>query len=280
MSQRPGMLERNNVSRRQAGAMVLALLLTVIAAILQATSLTVATFIVSAVALAVLATLVGSGTEQLGARLGPGATGVLQSALGNLPELFIGIFALRASLVSVVQAALIGSILGNSLLVLGLAFALGGLRHGTQRFNPETPRNIATLTLLAVSAIVVPTLATRLNTPAAPHAAQLSVACAIVLLVVFVASIPFSLQGGPTKVEAEAEAKAGPSLWPLALTLAVLLGAGLGAALRLRLVYNCPHARHQGIASLATLYRAGDRRACGKCGRKRSRRAADVAQQA
>jgi Ca2+:H+ antiporter len=230
MSRRPGLLERHHVARREAGATALAILLTAIAAVLQATSLTVATFVVSAVALAVLATLVGSGTEQLGARLGPGATGVLQSALGNLPELFIGIFALRASLVSVVQAALIGSILGNSLLVLGLAFALGGLRHGTQRFNPETPRNIATLTLLAASAIVVPTLATRLNTPAAPHAGQLSVACAIVLLVVFVASIPFSLRGGPTKVEAEIEDEGGKGLWPLALTVVVLLGAGVGAA--------------------------------------------------
>src|SRR5690348_13978798 len=65
-------------------------------------------FVVSAGALALLAALVGEATDQIGARLGPGVTGVLQSALGNLPELFVGIFALRAGLVDVVQAALVG----------------------------------------------------------------------------------------------------------------------------------------------------------------------------
>src|SRR6478735_4254103 len=78
-------------------------------------------FVLSAAAMSVLAALVGLSVEQLGDRFGPGATGVLQSALGNLPELFICIFSLRAGLVEVVQAALIGSILANLLLVLGLA---------------------------------------------------------------------------------------------------------------------------------------------------------------
>src|SRR3954452_2913294 len=73
-------------------------------------------FLLCGVTLALLASLVGQATEHLGPRLSPGATGVLQSALGNLPELFIGIFSLRAGLVTVVQSALIGSILANSLL--------------------------------------------------------------------------------------------------------------------------------------------------------------------
>ena len=106
-------------------------------------------FVVTAAALALLAVMVGDATEQLGSRLGPGATGVLQSGLGNLPELFVCIFALRAGLDHVVQAALIGSILGNSLLVLGLALFLGGLRNGTQRFNSEPPKMIVALMLLA-----------------------------------------------------------------------------------------------------------------------------------
>jgi Ca2+:H+ antiporter len=79
-------------------------------------------FAVSAGALALLAALVGLATEQVGERLGSGATGVLQSALGNLPELFVGIFALRAGLIEVVQSAIVGSILGNSLFVLGWHF--------------------------------------------------------------------------------------------------------------------------------------------------------------
>ena len=113
-----------------AGSLVLSLLAGLLT-LLHANA--VLTFIVSGVALALLAALVGQATDQLGTRLGPGATGVLQSALGNLPELFVGIFALHAGLVSVVQAALVGSILGNSLFVLGLAFLVGGLRHGDRK---------------------------------------------------------------------------------------------------------------------------------------------------
>jgi Ca2+:H+ antiporter len=188
----------------------------------------VLTFIVAGAALALLAALVGLATDQLGAYLGAGATGVLQSALGNLPELFVGIFALRAGLISVVQAALVGSILGNSLFVLGLAFFLGGLRHGTQRFASDTPRMIATLTLLAVAALAVPTLVHQLHTPAAGHEEGFSIASAIILLVVFIASIPFSLRGGPTNLpQAQKETALG---WPIWLAIGVLVAAGVGSA--------------------------------------------------
>ncbi len=188
----------------------------------------VLTFIVSGVALALLAELVGLATDQLGSRLSAGATGVLQSALGNLPELFIGIFALRAGLIEVVQAALVGSILGNSLFVLGIAFFVGGLRHGTQTFSTNAPKVIATLTLLAVSALVVPTLVHGLHTPAAGHEEGLSIAAAIILLIIFIASIPVSLQGGTKPLEASTSKTA--QAWPLLLTLIVLIGAGVGAA--------------------------------------------------
>ncbi len=185
-------------------------------------------FIVAGVALALLAALVGQATDQLGAHLGPGATGVLQSALGNLPELFVGIFALRAGLIEVVQAALVGSILGNSLFVLGLAFFVGGLRHGTQRFDFQAPRMIAALTLLAAAALAVPTLVHGLHTPAAGHEEGLSVACAIILLAVFLASIPVSLHGGPISLPD------GPTTslrsWPIWFSIVVLVGASVGAA--------------------------------------------------
>ena len=158
----------------------------------------VLTFAVSAAALSCLALLVGHATEQVGSRLNAGATGVLQSALGNLPELFVCIFSLRAGLVTVVQSALIGSILANSLLVMGLAILVGGLKHGTQRFGSEAPRMIATLMLLAVSALAIPTLAAKLGTNASFHEEALSAVCAVVLLLVFAASLPFSLKGDPT----------------------------------------------------------------------------------
>jgi Ca2+:H+ antiporter len=186
-------------------------------------------FGVSAVALAGLAGLVGEATEQLGHRLGPGATGVLQSALGNLPELFIGIFSLQAGLVVVVQSALIGSILANSLLVLGLAFVAGGLKHGVQRFESGPVRMIATLLILAVAAIAIPTIATAPGAPDVGHERDLSVFTAIVLLGLFAASIPFSLSGGPG-ASALGSVVDRAELWPIRRTLALLAVAAVGAA--------------------------------------------------
>ena len=143
------------------------------------------TFILTAVALVLLAMNVGHATQQLGNRMGPAVTGILQSALGNLPELFVAIFALRAGLDKVVQAALVGSILGNSLLVFGLAVLLGGLKNGTQKFNSEPPKMMATLMLLAFAALAIPSLASRLHTPAAANINKLDIMVAIVLLLVF-----------------------------------------------------------------------------------------------
>ncbi len=193
-------------------------------------------FASAAAALSLLAVVVGHATDQLGSRMGPGATGVLQSALGNLPELFVCIFSLRAGLVDVVRAALVGSILANSLLILGLAILVGGLRHGTQRFSSEPPRMIATLMLLAVGALVFPTLAHQLHTPAEAHETALSAACAVALLIVFLASLPFSLKGDPAVVSTDPrrdphdEASAGHVAWPLWMALAILAAAGVGAA--------------------------------------------------
>jgi Ca2+:H+ antiporter len=190
----------------------------------------VVVFVVSAVALAGLAGLVGEGTDQLGHRFGPGATGVLQSALGNLPELFISIFSLQAGLVVVVQTALIGSILANSLLVLGLAFFFGGLRHGTQRFDAPAVRSMAVLLILAVAALAVPTLATMPGAPDAGHAREISIFVSIVLLIVFIASVPFSIRGGPGASEIQAPVE-DLEAWSLRQALGVLFAAGIGAAL-------------------------------------------------
>jgi Ca2+:H+ antiporter len=185
-------------------------------------------FVVSGIALAGLAVLIGQGTDELGQRFGPATTGILQSALGNLPELFISIFALRAGLVVVVQTALIGSILANLLLVLGLAFLIGGLRNGTQTFHAPAVRTMATLLLLAVAALAIPTLATAPGEPDAGHEIDLSVIVSIVLLIVFATSIPFSLRGGRgISVELEASVSA----WPLPLALGILAVGAVGAAL-------------------------------------------------
>src|SRR5271166_4322687 len=96
-------------------------------------------FAIATVALAGLAWLISFATEQLGERFGPGVTGVLQSTLGNLPELFVVIFALQKGELVVAQTALVGSIFANALLVLGLVIVVGSRRSsdGLMRFSPR-----------------------------------------------------------------------------------------------------------------------------------------------
>jgi len=184
-------------------------------------------FAVSAVALALLAALVGRAVDALGDSLGAGATGVLQSALGNLPELFVCLFALHSGLYDVVQAAIVGSILSNVLLVLGLAFVVGGLKFGTQRFAVERARTTALLLVLSVMALLIPSLTASLHTPAAGHEKSLSVIVSVALLALFALSLPASL----ARQAGEAPSEGGTARWPRSLAIGVLAGAGVGAAL-------------------------------------------------
>jgi Ca2+:H+ antiporter len=187
-----------------------------------------ATFVVAGLALAALAALVGRSVEQVADRLGSGATGVVQSALGNLPELFVCIFALRDHLVKVVEAAIIGSILGNILLVLGLAFAVGGIKNGRQAFDGNRARTLIALMILAVAAMLVPSLASYVHTPAAQHEHVLSDIAAIVLLVVFALSVPSSLQRGAGEDDTAPE---DTEFWPAGVAVASLAVTGVLAAL-------------------------------------------------
>jgi Ca2+:H+ antiporter len=183
----------------------------------------VLSFVVAAVAIAALARLVGGATEQLGSRVGSSVAGVVQSALGNLPELFIALFALRQGLNEVVQFALVGSVIANSVFVLGIAFIAGGIRNGTQRFDSPRARMIATLTALAAAILAVPSLAHEFHTPAAAHEKTLSLICAGVLIVLFCLTLPGFLAGGE-------EATVQPARWTLATTVVILGCAGAAAA--------------------------------------------------
>ena len=183
----------------------------------------VLTFALAALAIAQLARLVGSATEQLGARVGPSAAGAVQSALGNLPELFIALFALNAGLVGVVQAALVGSVIANGVLVLGIAFLAGGIVNGPLTFDSRRARLIATLTMLAASILSVPTLAHAFHTPAAGHGKALSLICAGVLLTLFFATLPAFL----TRIET---VPSEPARWSVAQTVVTLGASGTAAA--------------------------------------------------
>jgi len=210
----------------------------------------VVSFIVAALALATLASLVGRSVEALGDRLGPNATGVLQSALGNLPELFVILFALKAGLYGVVKATLVGSILANVLLILGLAFVVGGLKHGRQRFAADAGRTLGLMLTLAVFILAVPTLTAALHTPAESHERVVSVVVSIVMLALFALSLPATLSRGKSdhtpnegqSGEGSSPIAASPDSaraasqatlhgeWPLAMAIAMLAAAGVGAA--------------------------------------------------
>lgn len=186
----------------------------------------VATFVVTAAALAMMATLVGDATEHLGSRFGAGVTGIIQSALGNLPELFFALFALKAGLTTVVAAALVGSILANVLLVLGAAFVVGGLRHGPQRFRDAGPDRLVTMLLLGTAVVAIPSITAVLHIPVAAHEHTLSMVASLVLLALFALSIPATIKGETGEQGHNAE---GPA-WPMWLVATVLLGAAVGSA--------------------------------------------------
>lgn len=215
-----------HLSRGQQATLAVAIAISVAAAAVKAGGAgSVTQFVVAGLAVAALAAVIGQAIEQVGDSLGPGATGLLQSTLGNLPELFVGLFALDHGLIGVVRAALVGSVLGNAVLVLGFAFVAGGIRHGRQKFDPEEPRLNASLLLLVVAALLVPTLASKLGTPAAAHTGALSNACAVVLLIVYAASVPFYL-----RARSQPAPPADPNAWPLQLSVTVLALASGAAA--------------------------------------------------
>ena len=187
-------------------------------------------FASAAAAVAVLAALVGRSVEQMGDRFGPGATGVLQSALGNLPELFISLFALKAGLVAVVQAALIGSILANLLLVLGLSFVVGGLKHGTQTLDSARARGITVMLLVSVAAMVMPSVAHLIHAPAAEHETTLSVIASVFLLLLFILTLRASLRRGDDPGRPGGADEAEPPRWRLSLAVGMLAVSAVAAA--------------------------------------------------
>ena len=193
-------------------------------------------FVSAAIALATLASLVGRSVEALGDKLSAGATGVLQSFLANLPEIFVIIFSLKAGLYDVVKATIVGSILANVLLVAGLAFFLGGLKHGRQHFSQQVSRQLGLMLLLSVSVLSIPTMTASLHSPAEQHERAITVIVSVLLLALFLASLPDTLKRGESQVSASHEAMEAKSKaehhgsWSLTLGISMLALSAIGAA--------------------------------------------------
>jgi Ca2+:H+ antiporter len=144
-------------------------------------------FAVATVALAGQAWIVSFSTEQVGHHFGPGATGLLQSTLGNLPEFFVVIFALQASEKVVAETAILGSILVNALLLLGLVIIAGARRteSGIMEFDRQLPLDTATLLLVSSFIIVLVGLAGSSHDAASHHVNAISIIAAVAILVVY-----------------------------------------------------------------------------------------------
>jgi Ca2+:H+ antiporter len=183
-------------------------------------------FLLATLALAGLAWIVSFATEQVGERFGPSVTGVLQSTLGNLPELFVVIFALNAGQVVVAQTSIIGSIFANALLVLGLALVAGCLRadDGVMRFRPRIANDTATLLLLAVFIIVLLGIGTHSPTDIKEHVDTISIVGAVCLLGVYGRWLWNYLREG------RGEQGGGEARLSMAFALVLLAISGAGAA--------------------------------------------------
>lgn len=202
-------------------------------------------FLASALGVIPTAALMGRATEELAARSGPGIGGLLNVTFGNAPELIIALFALGQGLHEVVKASIIGSILGNILLVMGGAFLVGGIGRERQHFNARAARSQSGMLLLAAAATVLPSIlelvkGRPLPAPGAErvdyHGAVLglSVAVAIVLICTYGAYLLFSLKthrelfNGPDEEEEEGEAGHVPWTVRRSVLALAIAGAAVG----------------------------------------------------
>lgn len=185
-------------------------------------------FIASAVAVLRLASWMGHATEAVAIHSGPRIGGFLNGTFGNAAELIIVILSLRAGLFEVVKASITGSILGNSLLVLGAAALSGGMKHATQQFNRNVARFNASLMFLALVALIVPAVFHHGPMPMTDAGLQtLSFWTAVILLLVYVGSLFFSFKTHAHLFVAEGGLKEKAS-WSLGKAVTILFLATVG----------------------------------------------------
>ncbi|MCG8467373.1 MAG: cation transporter, partial [Gemmatimonadetes bacterium] len=151
-------------------------------------------FVVSCIAIIPMAGIMGRATEHLAERVGPGLGGLLNASFGNAAELIIAILALRKGLYGVVKASLTGSIIGNGLLVFGLASLLGGLKFPRQAFNRTAANLGATMLLLSAVGLVVPSVFHLIQGADAVGERSLSLEISIVLMFCYALSLVFALR--------------------------------------------------------------------------------------
>jgi len=194
-----------------------------------------ALFFCAALALIPIAGLIVQATEQIASRTGDAVGGLLNATFGNAPELIIGLVALRAGLLDMVRASLIGAILANLLLALGLAFFLGGLGHHVQKFNAGAARLYSTMMLLASMSMAIPSSFSRYFAPDSTIREEhlLNVGIAVLLLGAYGLYLLFSLGTHSREfasAETESDGHEHGAAWSTGRAVGTLVAASVVAA--------------------------------------------------
>lgn len=199
-------------------------------------------FSFSALGVIPLAGFIGEATEALAEHTGPRLGGLLNATLGNAAELIITVVAIREGLLELVKASITGSVLGNLLLVLGMAMVLGGARHGVQRFDRRQAGTNAILMTLSMIALLIPSLFSHsIGDDGSLKVEVLSLGVAAVMVVLYALGIlySFKVNGGPLtvgpggeqlKAQPAGPVKAGHTFWSVRTALIVLAIATVGVA--------------------------------------------------
>jgi Ca2+:H+ antiporter len=199
-------------------------------------------FFFSVIAVVPLAGFIGAATEALADRIGARAGGLLNATFGNAPDLLIGIFGVQKGLIPLVKATLVGALISNSALVMGLCYLAAGLRYRRPTFRRDEAGHHSVLMLLALAAVLFPTLGAqvacpghRCTDPAASSAIlTVSVGIAVALLLAYVAYVAFGIlgiesirrpEGDGADARVLAERSRSRPRWPLWLSLVILVGS-------------------------------------------------------
>jgi Ca2+:H+ antiporter len=179
-------------------------------------------FIASVLAIVPLARIMGYTTKEISLQTNPTVSGLFSATFGNAIELIIAILALNAGLIQVVQASIIGSILGNILLLVGLSIFSGGLRYKNQRFNNQTIAVSSTMLIIVVAGLAIPSVY-DIVTPETTQISLLSSAVAIVMALIYLAGLFFSLRTHKDLFDASDEMKATQERPTMSRRLAALI---------------------------------------------------------
>lgn len=208
-------------------------------------------FLAAALALIPLAHAIVEATEGIAEYTGPALGGLLNATFGNLPELIISFVALRAGLVEMVRASLIGAVLANTLVGLGIGFLLGGFRTHVQEYNTAGARTYSTMLLLAAISLGLPAAFYRFLGDQGPAdvGRTLDITTAVALLATYVLYLVFIIRTHPEYFRPEGDAgthherPTGSPVKPVA----ILLGASVGAALMSEILVGAAEATGQAL---------------------------------